>query len=223
MSPVRLWLAGRSPWVAVAVAGLGLVALTFSWGQAVHVDLVHPRMVRFWEALAVLVAVASVAAWAPAHRLWEVTGHTRLRQWALVPCLTVAAVACALPVVAKELAGWLPPSVRDAVSQVPGHPVEAFVYPGVVSQSVGAGLTAAGLALACIGLLGRWVGSLATVLAAAALVVAQSLLGDVGLPWVMDAPEPHPISSVLPWVVWALGTLVWTWRTTRPAAVGLEG
>lgn len=222
MKPWRLWLAGRSPWAASAVALIGLVGMSLSWGQAVHVDLTYPRMVRFWEAIAVFTAISSVAAWAPAHRLWEVTGHPRLRRWALVPCLTVAATSCVLPALAKELAGWLPPSVRDAVSQVPGHPVEAFVYPGVVSQTVGAGLTAAGLALACIGLLGRWAGSLAAALATGALVLCQALLGASGLPWVADASDPHPLSAGLPWVVWALGSLVWVWRTTRPTLVGLD-
>ncbi|QRO87239.1 hypothetical protein [Kytococcus sedentarius] len=123
---------------------------------------------------------------------------------------------------AKQLAGWLPPSVRDAVSQVPGHPVEAFVYPGVVSQSVGAGLTAAGIALACIGLLGRWVGSVLAVALAAALVVCQALVGDVGLPWAVDASTPHPASMPAAWGVWAAGTAVWVWRTTRPTLVGLD-
>lgn len=222
MKPWRLWLAGRSPWAASAVALIGLVGMSLSWGQAVHVDLTYPRMLRFWEAIAVFTAISSVAAWAPAHRLWEVTGHPRLRRWALVPCLTVAATSCVLPALAKQLAGWLPPSVRDAVSQVPGHPVEAFVYPGVVSQSVGAGLTAAGIALACIGLLGRWVGSVLAVALAAALVVCQALVGDVGLPWAVDASTPHPASMPAAWGVWAAGTAVWVWRTTRPTLVGLD-
>ncbi|ACV07587.1 hypothetical protein Ksed_26360 [Kytococcus sedentarius DSM 20547] len=204
------------------VAALGLVAMSLSWGQAVHLDLTHHRMVRFWEAIAALTAIATVAAWAPSHRLWEVAGHPRLRWWAAVPCVAVAVVAVLLPTLAKELAGWWPASVRDAVSQVPGHPVEAFVYPGVVSQSVGAGLTAAGLALAGIGLLGRWVGSLMTVVVVAVLVITQALLGDIGLPWVVDASAPHPAAQWSAWAVWLAGSAVWIWRTTRPTLAGLD-
>lgn len=217
-----MWLSGRSAGAAGAAVALALVAMSISWGQAVHVDLVHPRMVRFWEVLAVLTAVATAAAWAPAHRLWEVTGHPRLRGWALVPCLVVALVAVAVPRLAKVLAGWWPESVRDAVSQAPGQAVHLIVYPGVVEQSVGAGLTAAGIALACIGLLGRWVGSVLAVALAAALVVCQALVGDVGLPSAVDASTPHPASMPAAWGVWAAGTAVWVWRTTRPTLVGLD-
>lgn len=217
MTGARLWVAGRHLWGAVAVGLLNIVVLSLTWGQSVQLGGPSDRSLRLWEVVLVVAAIAIVCMFSPRMPSWETAGASRLRIWAVLPCLIVGLACMMLPVAGLRVAQWWPSQIRDATSQVQGVPVSAVIYPGVLTQVTCAGLVASGAALTIVGIAKPFWGALGAGLACAFIIAGQVIGAPTWVPWpvVSLSTAPSGASVVLSALCWVIGSVVWVFRTGR--------